>query len=431
MSRRSPTPTGCCSASTSAACRVSLWINPYIGQRSPLFTEAAAAGHLVRRADGSVWQWDLWVAGMAVVDFTDPAAADWFAGKVRGLVRRGADAIKADFGERIPTDVVWHDGSDPALMHNYYSLLYNRTVFEAIEAERGHGQAVLFARSATVGGQRFPVHWGGDCESTYVAMAESLPRRPVARPQRVRVLEPRHRRVRGHAHPGVVQAVAAVRVAVVARPPPRLGLVPGALGVRRGIGRGRPAFHAPAQPSRPVPLERRRGSERTRPPDDAGDGAGVPRRPVVRPARPPVPARRRPARRPGDVRRRAGGGLPTGRSLDRLSRRPAGRRSGVARRAARVRLAAVVRAARSGDPDRRGGGPPRLRPRRPSDLRGVRTRRRGDDGGTAARPGRATGGARRGDTPRPTPHRLDRERRRHRRVVAALGHGPDRPGAVE
>jgi alpha-D-xyloside xylohydrolase len=33
---------------------------------------------------------------------------------------------------------------------------------------------VLFARSATVGGQRFPVHWGGDCESTYASMAESL-----------------------------------------------------------------------------------------------------------------------------------------------------------------------------------------------------------------------------------------------------------------
>jgi alpha-D-xyloside xylohydrolase len=33
---------------------------------------------------------------------------------------------------------------------------------------------VVFARSATAGGQRFPVHWGGDCESTFVSMAESL-----------------------------------------------------------------------------------------------------------------------------------------------------------------------------------------------------------------------------------------------------------------
>ncbi|GMA34005.1 hypothetical protein GCM10025876_02090 [Demequina litorisediminis] len=40
--------------------------------------------------------------------------------------------------------------------------------------ERGDGEAVLFARSATAGGQQFPVHWGGDNTSTYVSMAETL-----------------------------------------------------------------------------------------------------------------------------------------------------------------------------------------------------------------------------------------------------------------
>src|SRR3954470_3226033 len=154
--------------------RRSVWINPYIGQRSPLFGEAARAGYLVRRPDGRVWQWDMWVAGMGLVDFTNPAAREWFAGKVRAVLASGVDAVKTDFGERIPDDVVWSDGSDPQRMHNYYSYLYNRTVFEAIEGVRGTGEAVLYARSATVGGQQFPVHWGGDCESTYTAMAESL-----------------------------------------------------------------------------------------------------------------------------------------------------------------------------------------------------------------------------------------------------------------
>ena len=84
------------------------------------------------------------------------------------------DAFKTDFGERIPTDVVWHDGSDPERMHNYYTLLYNQAVFDLLRTERGEGDAVLFARSATVGGQAFPVHWGGDCESTFASMAESL-----------------------------------------------------------------------------------------------------------------------------------------------------------------------------------------------------------------------------------------------------------------
>ncbi len=59
-------------------------------------------------------------------------------------------------------------------MHNYYTHLYNKAVHDLLVAERGEGEAVLFARSATAGGQQFPVHWGGDCDSTYASMAESL-----------------------------------------------------------------------------------------------------------------------------------------------------------------------------------------------------------------------------------------------------------------
>lgn len=154
--------------------RICVWINPYIAQKSPLFDEAARLGYLVRRPDGSVWQWDLWQPGMGLVDFTHPGARQWYADKLRGLLGQGVDCFKTDFGERVPTDVVWHDGSDPTRMHNYYTHLYNRTVFETLSEERGEGEAVLFARSATAGGQQFPVHWSGDCESTFGAMAESL-----------------------------------------------------------------------------------------------------------------------------------------------------------------------------------------------------------------------------------------------------------------
>ncbi|NKY10617.1 alpha-xylosidase [Cellulomonas hominis] len=154
--------------------QVCVWINPYIAQRSHLFDEGRAHGYLVTRADGSVWQWDKWQAGMALVDFTNPDAVAWYQGELRALLDMGVDCFKTDFGERIPTDVVWHDGSDPERMHNYYTHLYNRAVFDVLTEVRGEGEAVLFARSATAGGQQFPVHWGGDCESTFVSMAESL-----------------------------------------------------------------------------------------------------------------------------------------------------------------------------------------------------------------------------------------------------------------
>ncbi|MCS5717208.1 alpha-xylosidase [Herbiconiux sp. CPCC 205763] len=154
--------------------RISVWINPYIAQRSPLFAEAAAAGYLLRRPDGRVWQWDLWQAGMGIVDFTNPDAVTWFQSHLRRLLDQGVDCFKTDFGERIPTDVIWHDGSDPERMHNWYTQLYNQAVFDVLSETRGEGDAVVFARSATVGGQRMPVHWGGDSTSTFASMAETL-----------------------------------------------------------------------------------------------------------------------------------------------------------------------------------------------------------------------------------------------------------------
>jgi alpha-D-xyloside xylohydrolase len=154
--------------------RICVWINPYIAQRSALFDEGMARGYLLKRPDGSVWQWDRWQAGMGIVDFTNPNARRWFGDKLRALVDMGVDCFKTDFGERIPTDVVYYDGSDPVKMHNYYPYLYNRTVFEMLEGELGQGEAVLFARSATAGSQQFPVHWGGDNTATFESMAESL-----------------------------------------------------------------------------------------------------------------------------------------------------------------------------------------------------------------------------------------------------------------
>ncbi|TDU83384.1 alpha-D-xyloside xylohydrolase [Kribbella voronezhensis] len=170
-----PDPAGMLQRLKERGLRISLWINPYIAQRSVLFEEGRRLGYLLKRTDGSVWQWDLWQAGMAIVDFTNPDATAWFRSKLQALIDLGVDCFKTDFGERIPADdVVWHDGSDPQRMHNYYPHLYNKAVFDLLKENRGEGDAVLFARSATVGGQQFPVHWGGDCESTFEAMAESL-----------------------------------------------------------------------------------------------------------------------------------------------------------------------------------------------------------------------------------------------------------------
>ncbi len=173
-SRFFPDPAGMLERLKSRGLHICVWINPYIAQRSQLFDEATENGYLLRKPNGDVWQTDMWQAGMGIVDFTNRTACKWFTEKLRALLKMGVDTFKTDFGERIPTDVIYHDGSDPFRMHNYYTYLYNKTVFELLREERGEGDALVFARSATTGGQQFPVHWGGDCTATFESMAESL-----------------------------------------------------------------------------------------------------------------------------------------------------------------------------------------------------------------------------------------------------------------
>ena len=170
-----PDPKGMLQRYHEKGLKICVWINPYIGQKSPLFQEGMEHGYLIKKKDGSVWQTDLWQAGMGLVDFTNPEAVIWYQEKLKTLLDMGVDCFKTDFGERIPVkDIAYFDGSDPVKMHNYYTYLYNKAVFELLERERGKGEAVLFARSATVGGQKFPAHWGGDCSATYPSMAETL-----------------------------------------------------------------------------------------------------------------------------------------------------------------------------------------------------------------------------------------------------------------
>lgn len=154
--------------------RVCVWVNPYISQGSKLFAEGKAKSYFIEERNGDIYQSDEWQPGMAVVDFTNPKAAKWYASKIDALCEMGVDYIKTDFGERIPVTCAYYDGSDPLKMHNYYTLLYNKTVFETLEKRFGRGNACLFARSASAGCQKYPVHWGGDCSASYESMAETL-----------------------------------------------------------------------------------------------------------------------------------------------------------------------------------------------------------------------------------------------------------------
>ena len=126
--------------------KICVWINPYIAQNTDFFREGAENGYLLNRADGKgVWQTDFWQAGMGMVDVTNPSAIKWYTEKLKTLLDCGVDCFKTDFGERIPVNVSYYDGSDPKAMHNYYTYLYNKAVLNCFR-ERKVKRRLSFSR---------------------------------------------------------------------------------------------------------------------------------------------------------------------------------------------------------------------------------------------------------------------------------------------
>ena len=91
-----PDPEGMLRRLKEKGLKICVWINPYIAQRSALFDEGMENGYLLKRPDGSVFQWDRWQSGMGLVDFTNPDAYRWYADKLRALVEMGVDCFKTN-----------------------------------------------------------------------------------------------------------------------------------------------------------------------------------------------------------------------------------------------------------------------------------------------------------------------------------------------
>lgn len=170
---RFPDPKGFIKRLADDGFKVTLWQLPYVAKGAAQIDEAREnkyIGPLLKEqaSEGSNFS-TLDYAG--TIDFTYDKATEWYKGLLRELLEMGVKCIKTDFGENIHMDATYHSMT-PEQLNNIYSLLYQKAAYEVTKDVTGDG--IVWARAAWAGCQRYPLHWGGDSESSWAGLAGSL-----------------------------------------------------------------------------------------------------------------------------------------------------------------------------------------------------------------------------------------------------------------
>ena len=174
---RFPDPKGFIQRLGNKGFKVSLWQLPYVAQGAEQLNEAKANNYISQPTKDE----DTTTGGASnfsaldyagTIDFTYDKATAWYKDKLlKPLLDMGVKCIKTDFGENIHMDHRYH-AMEPERLNNLYAILYQKAAYEVTKEVTGDG--IVWARSAWAGCQRYPLHWGGDSESSWSGMAGSL-----------------------------------------------------------------------------------------------------------------------------------------------------------------------------------------------------------------------------------------------------------------
>lgn len=133
-------------------------------------------GLVIRNPDGTPYRnkgW--WFTDAEIIDFTNPAARDWWFSKRQYLFSElGIDGMKTDGGEHLwGSGLTAHDGQKGASLVNTYAREYSRAYHDLVQAGTG-GDGLIFSRAGYTGAQTSPAHWAGDENSTWEAYRASI-----------------------------------------------------------------------------------------------------------------------------------------------------------------------------------------------------------------------------------------------------------------
>jgi alpha-glucosidase len=133
------------------------------------FDDMDAAGLLVQDEDGNSLLQPSPAGDASHPDLTSDEARAYVKSFLSAMVEDlGIDGWMADFGEWLPLEARFSDGSDPFAVHNRYPEAWHRLSREVMDELRPEGDWAVFTRSGWTGQQSVAqIVWCGDQEATF------------------------------------------------------------------------------------------------------------------------------------------------------------------------------------------------------------------------------------------------------------------------
>jgi alpha-glucosidase len=144
-------------------------------------------GYFQKRRDGQLFIPRVWPGESVFVDYTLPDSRKWWGDLHRAYTDNGVAGIWNDMNEpsdfvdqtgKNQLDVVSHDegeNSTHAKNRNVFALLMARATYEGLERLQPDKRPYVITRAAYAGIQRYSTMWTGDTNSTWEALALSIP----------------------------------------------------------------------------------------------------------------------------------------------------------------------------------------------------------------------------------------------------------------
>ncbi len=150
---------------------------PYLITSTANYASAAAQGFIGKTSGGAPYPFSMWAGTAGLVDFTQPAAADWWWNLHRPLLAQGVAGWWLDLGEpeTHPDDLV-HSTGPARSEHDVYNLRWLQSLYDRQRADRPNQRVFLLTRSGYAGMQRTgAVSWSGDVQKTFPDLAVQVP----------------------------------------------------------------------------------------------------------------------------------------------------------------------------------------------------------------------------------------------------------------